>query len=121
MQQINYSTLADFFKLFYSVLIGGPIPSAEGTGVAFDSDGQLAADKLLECLTLDQTFAISDMECERTIRLPEHGLDPIDANVAVCCRLPDGQSQLEMNGDDVVRIHGKILLLSSRLDASLLI
>ena len=32
MQQTNYTTLADFFKLFYSVLIGVPVPSAEGTG-----------------------------------------------------------------------------------------
>ena len=110
MQQINYTTLADFFKLFYSVLIGGPIPSAEGTGVAFDSDGQLPADKLLECLTLDQTLALSNKESKRTIRLSKHGLDPVDTDVAVCCRLPDGQSQLEMNGDDVIGIHGKILL-----------
>ena len=32
MQQINYTTLADFFKLFYSVLIGVPASSAEKAG-----------------------------------------------------------------------------------------
>ena len=67
MQQINYTTLADFFKLFYSVLIWEPQSLSRGAGVAFDSDGQLAADKLFKGLTLDQTLAISDMECERTI------------------------------------------------------
>ena len=113
MQQINYSTLADFFKLFYSVIVFGiglPAPSAERADFTFASNGQLAVDVQFEFLPLDQTLALSNKESKRTIRLSKHGLDPVDTDVAVCCRLPDGQSQLEMNGDNVFRIHGKILL-----------
>ena len=51
--------------------------------MAFDSDGQLAADELFEPQTLYQMLAVSDMEGKRTIRRSEHGLDPVDTDVAV--------------------------------------
>ena len=55
------------------------------------------------------------MQDEWTVGFAQHGVDPVNTNVAVCGGLTGGQSQLGMNRDDVVRIHGKILLLSSRI------
>ena len=51
-------------------------------------NGELMTDILFESQMLYEALAISDMECERTIRRSEHGLDPIDANticsICVC-------------------------------------
>ena len=98
MQYIDYITLTDIFKLFYMVMVI----------VVLDDEilhAELLTDEQLEFTALDQALTVADMQDKWTIGLPQHGVDPVDSNVAVCGCLAGGQGQLQMDGDSVIVFH----------------